>query len=187
MRHNPALIELDLRLNPITKEENDYRLFLIQILPSLRMLDDRGIRDSERQMAITFFDQANHHNKNNGYDMKMNNSRQFAYDSFTNGSINPRVKSVNNIAKRSAGKFPQINLLIIVYRNLKFSMRNIGIQDTDDDSNYHNLMNMHIQDGINGSQNGCENNTYSKKQVRIEEYSPKGFLYLNLKANIFKF
>ena len=39
------------------KEESDYRLYLIQLLPSLRTCDDRAIRDSERQMACAYFEQ----------------------------------------------------------------------------------------------------------------------------------
>ena len=94
LKYNPTLSELDLRLNPITKEENDYRLYLIQLLPSLKICDDRAIRDSERQMAIAYFEQSNP--QSNG---QMNNDQQYQQ----NGAVMSRVKSVTNIAKRSAG------------------------------------------------------------------------------------
>lgn len=90
MKYNTALVELDLRLNPVTKEENDYRLYLINILPSLRVLDDRSIRESERQMAAALYHKIqaeNRHNGKNGMD----------------SAVVSRVKSVSNIAKRSAG------------------------------------------------------------------------------------
>lgn len=38
LRHNANLHDLDLRLNPVTKNEVDYRLFLIHLLPNLRKL-----------------------------------------------------------------------------------------------------------------------------------------------------
>ena len=102
LRYNSSLVELDLRLNPITKEENDYRLFLIHILPSLKTLDDRAIRDSERQMAIAYFEQSSN---GNGLEHKIQQLNH-GYDAFPNGNsaITARVKSVSNIAKRSAGK-----------------------------------------------------------------------------------
>ncbi|PIK48532.1 putative centrosomal protein, partial [Apostichopus japonicus] len=56
LRHNANLHDLDLRLNPVTKNEVDYRLFLIHLLPNLRKLDDRSVRDSERKAAILHFD-----------------------------------------------------------------------------------------------------------------------------------
>ncbi|XP_064641032.1 centrosomal protein of 72 kDa-like isoform X1 [Lineus longissimus] len=55
LRHNQSLTELDLRLNPVTRNEPDYRLFLIHMLPSLRKLDDRSVRDSERKAALVHF------------------------------------------------------------------------------------------------------------------------------------
>ena len=35
--------DLDLRLNPVTKNEPDYRLFLVHMLPSLRKLGKRNL------------------------------------------------------------------------------------------------------------------------------------------------
>ena len=35
--------DLDLRLNPVTKNEPDYRLFLVHMLPSLRKLGKRSL------------------------------------------------------------------------------------------------------------------------------------------------
>lgn len=85
----------------MTKEENDYRLFLIKLLPNLKVLDDRAIRDSEREMASAFLSSPGN---------KVPTSNPGA-SSFENGVANlerdtilARVKSVSNIAKRSAGK-----------------------------------------------------------------------------------
>ena len=55
LHHNKNLKEVDLRLNPVTKSEPDYRLFLIHLLPQLKILDDRNVRDSERRAALSHF------------------------------------------------------------------------------------------------------------------------------------
>ncbi|XP_059167973.1 centrosomal protein of 72 kDa-like isoform X2 [Physella acuta] len=55
LKHNQNLKEIDLRLNPVTRNEPDYRLYLIHMLPNLQKLDDRGVRDRERQAALTHF------------------------------------------------------------------------------------------------------------------------------------
>jgi len=38
LRHNPKILNLDLRLNPVARTEADYRLFVVNILPNLRIL-----------------------------------------------------------------------------------------------------------------------------------------------------
>ncbi|XP_048762502.2 centrosomal protein of 72 kDa-like isoform X1 [Ostrea edulis] len=55
LRFNANLKDLDLRLNPITRTEPDYRLYMIHMLPNLQKLDDRGVRDRERQAALVHF------------------------------------------------------------------------------------------------------------------------------------
>ncbi|KAH9507696.1 Acyl-CoA synthetase member 3, mitochondrial, partial [Bulinus truncatus] len=55
LKHNQNLKEIDLRLNPVTRNEPDYRLYLIHMLPNLQKLDDRGVSDRERQAALTHF------------------------------------------------------------------------------------------------------------------------------------
>lgn len=55
LRNLANLKDLDLRLNPVTKNEADYRLFLVHMIPNLRRLDDRSVRDSERRAAIMHF------------------------------------------------------------------------------------------------------------------------------------
>ncbi|XP_074057023.1 centrosomal protein of 72 kDa [Macrotis lagotis] len=49
------LKDVDLRLNPIAKNEPDYRLFLVYIIPKLRQLDDRLVRESERKASLLHF------------------------------------------------------------------------------------------------------------------------------------
>ncbi|CAD5110691.1 DgyrCDS66 [Dimorphilus gyrociliatus] len=55
LRFNQRLQELDLRLNPVAGSDANYRLFLIHMLPRLRKLDDRPVRDNERRAALMQF------------------------------------------------------------------------------------------------------------------------------------
>ncbi|XP_077159658.1 centrosomal protein of 72 kDa [Paroedura picta] len=50
-----ALQEVDLRLNPVIKNESDYRLFVVHMLPNLRRLDDCPVRDHERKASLLHF------------------------------------------------------------------------------------------------------------------------------------
>ncbi|XP_069460514.1 leucine-rich repeat-containing protein 36 isoform X5 [Ambystoma mexicanum] len=53
--HLPFLKELDLRLNPVTRNEHDYRLTVVHMLENLDTLDDRAVRESERHSAKMLF------------------------------------------------------------------------------------------------------------------------------------
>ncbi|KAM6223352.1 leucine-rich repeat-containing protein 36 [Rhynchocyon petersi] len=53
----PFLRELDLRLNPVVRNDTDYRLFAVYTLQTLEKLDDRAVRDSERKAAKLHFSQ----------------------------------------------------------------------------------------------------------------------------------
>ena len=55
LRQLPNLQDLDLRLNPVARNEPDYRLFVIHMLPNLRRLDDRAVLDGERKAALIHF------------------------------------------------------------------------------------------------------------------------------------
>ncbi|XP_076772429.1 centrosomal protein of 72 kDa isoform X2 [Arvicanthis niloticus] len=49
------LQDVDFRLNPVVKNESDYRLFIVHMLPKLRQLDDRPVRESERKASQLHF------------------------------------------------------------------------------------------------------------------------------------
>ncbi|XP_030014465.1 centrosomal protein of 72 kDa [Sphaeramia orbicularis] len=51
----PALRELDLRLNPLTKSYPDYRPYFVHAMPNLRKLDGCSIRETERKAAVMQF------------------------------------------------------------------------------------------------------------------------------------
>jgi hypothetical protein len=82
---------------------------MIKLLPSLRVLDDRVIRDSEREMAHTFLaTPSTNGRQHNGGSSSESNGVSNGIGTATNleaenNAILARVKSVSNIAKRSAG------------------------------------------------------------------------------------
>ncbi|XP_025243951.1 centrosomal protein of 72 kDa [Theropithecus gelada] len=49
------LVDVDFRLNPVVKVEPDYRLFVVHLLPKLRQLDDRPVRESEQKASRLHF------------------------------------------------------------------------------------------------------------------------------------
>ncbi|KAM4875982.1 centrosomal protein of 72 kDa isoform 4-T4 [Thomomys bottae] len=49
------LQDVDFRLNPVVKNESDYRLFVVHMLPKLQQLDDRPVRESERKASQLHF------------------------------------------------------------------------------------------------------------------------------------
>ncbi|XP_029796981.1 centrosomal protein of 72 kDa [Suricata suricatta] len=49
------LTDVDFRLNPVVKNESEYRLFVVRMLPKLRQLDDRPVRESEQNAARLHF------------------------------------------------------------------------------------------------------------------------------------
>ncbi|KAL1783068.1 centrosomal protein of 72 kDa isoform X3 [Sigmodon hispidus] len=49
------LQDVDFRLNPVVKNESDYRLFVVHMLPKLKQLDDRPVRESERKASQLHF------------------------------------------------------------------------------------------------------------------------------------
>ncbi len=55
LRANGALLELDVRLNPVTTREPHSRLFLVHILPRLRQLNDLSVTAAERGAALVHF------------------------------------------------------------------------------------------------------------------------------------
>ncbi|KAF8570537.1 hypothetical protein P879_05828 [Paragonimus westermani] len=55
LQYNTNLRDLDLRLNPVARVSLDYRLYLTHLLPKLKSLDCRPIRDAERRAALMFF------------------------------------------------------------------------------------------------------------------------------------
>ncbi|XP_019364687.1 PREDICTED: centrosomal protein of 72 kDa isoform X2 [Gavialis gangeticus] len=87
-----TLKEVDLRLNPVIKNESDYRLFVVHMLPNLRRLDDRPVRDSERKASLLHF--ATDH----AYELK--NSSPAARGNEIERPGPARVQYINSMSKK---------------------------------------------------------------------------------------
>ena len=136
------LKELDIRLNPVTKNEPDHRLFLIHMLPSLKKLDDRSVRDSERKAALMHFntDQASEFTDDRLQDDYMTSSERFNV---------PRVELVRNLGPRSALDSDDVLLLDAITRKDDYSRPNFTSGSNSkfpdvEDYPRQDLANMHI-------------------------------------------
>ncbi|XP_044275016.1 centrosomal protein of 72 kDa [Varanus komodoensis] len=87
-----ALKNVDLRLNPVVKNESDYRLFVVHMLPNLRQLDDRFVRDSERKASLLHF------TTNDAY--KFKKPSVLPKETATGRSAHPRAVYIKGISKK---------------------------------------------------------------------------------------
>ncbi|XP_051884671.1 leucine-rich repeat-containing protein 36-like [Pristis pectinata] len=94
LRHLINLKELDIRLNPITRNEENYRQCVIRLLPNLKKLDDRPIRDSERKTAQMHFN-SQEQNGTSELDKTEESDhikKNFTYDKDEQDSMSPTMK-----------------------------------------------------------------------------------------------
>ncbi|CAK8691845.1 unnamed protein product [Clavelina lepadiformis] len=94
LRKNQNLREIDLRLNPVTGNEPDYRLFITHMLPLLRRLDDRPVRDSERKAALLHF------TSNDPLDLVADDEVKSEKFTATTKSRQPRVDYVKTLVQK---------------------------------------------------------------------------------------
>ncbi|GAB1600066.1 centrosomal protein of 72 kDa-like [Argonauta hians] len=110
LKKNQNLLELDLRLNPVTRNDPDYRLYLIHLLPNLQKLDDRCIRDRERHSAHLHFSE-----ESSGFATELelrqegniNNNRAHYVKSLTCGKVFSEDIGILDILDPTQTKFPQ--------------------------------------------------------------------------------
>ena len=55
LAHNQALRDVDVRLNPASAHDPEYRLFLVHLLPNLVRLDDHDVTAAERTASLHYF------------------------------------------------------------------------------------------------------------------------------------
>ncbi|TSK20183.1 Centrosomal protein of 72 kDa [Bagarius yarrelli] len=84
------LKSLDLRLNPVVKEDPYYRLYLIQAISKLCKLDDCVVRDRERKASLM------HLSAESGLKSSQKSS-PLSTTEMRNGSSNSRIASVNKM------------------------------------------------------------------------------------------
>ncbi|KAI6656006.1 CEP72 [Oopsacas minuta] len=94
LRSNKQLREIDIRLNPVTKAEPDFRLFLVYMLPQLRKLDDRGVYEQERAAALLHFSSDQAHNFS--FNSPDENDMSYELKNASEYHTHPRVKMVQN-------------------------------------------------------------------------------------------
>ncbi|XP_070586172.1 centrosomal protein of 72 kDa isoform X2 [Erythrolamprus reginae] len=90
--HNlTALQVVDFRLNPVVKNESDYRLFVVHMLPNLKQLDDCPVTESDRKASLLRF-------TFHAYTFKKPEvlGKQIKPSSF----IHPRVEYINSMSKK---------------------------------------------------------------------------------------
>ncbi|XP_078400286.1 centrosomal protein of 72 kDa-like [Cetorhinus maximus] len=94
LHHLINLKELDLRLNPVTRNEENYRLYVIQLLPNLKKLDDRPVRDSERKAAQIQFSSREQKETSDldREEERIHVKKNFAYDKDEQNSVRSSVK-----------------------------------------------------------------------------------------------
>ncbi|KAM6451668.1 centrosomal protein of 72 kDa [Liasis olivaceus] len=87
-----ALQDVDLRLNPVVKNESDYRLFVVHMLHKLRRLDDCPVRESERKASLLHF--------TSDHAYKFKKSSILARGIEPGRSVLPRVEYINSMSKK---------------------------------------------------------------------------------------
>ncbi|KAG7242090.1 hypothetical protein INR49_024136 [Caranx melampygus] len=104
-----ALRELDLRLNPLTKNYPNYRLYVVHAMPNLRKLDSCPVRDTERKAAIMqFSSDLQPQKKSSGLNMAKEDKR----------SSGQRLAVIDRLTKRlSLGTDPDDIILNFVTMN----------------------------------------------------------------------
>ncbi|XP_067326246.1 centrosomal protein of 72 kDa isoform X3 [Anolis sagrei] len=130
-----ALKDVDLRLNPVVKNESDYRLFVIHMLPNLRQLDDRPVRDSERKASLLHFttDDA----------CKFKKPALTAKKPEVGRSLHPRAEYINVMSKKclvmDEDDEAVLNLIAKCEWDLHKPRRLTGSSQTNPDVKFHDL------------------------------------------------
>ena len=131
-------------------------------MPSLKLVDDRAIRDSERQMAASLFEQKlviSSPLLPSSVDSKIKNTQNCS------SAISARVKSVSNIAKRSA-----------------------GMSDNEecgaDLGSYNNVISLRFEHNNNNNQSKTNEENYNKPDAKAEEYSPRALKELGIRESL---
>ncbi|XP_026534146.1 centrosomal protein of 72 kDa [Notechis scutatus] len=91
--HNlTALQVVDFRLNPVVKNESDYRLFVVHMLPNLKQLDDCPVTESDRKASLLHF--------TSDYAYTFKKSAVLAKRIKPSRFIHPRVEYINSMSKK---------------------------------------------------------------------------------------
>ncbi|XP_066484804.1 centrosomal protein of 72 kDa isoform X5 [Tiliqua scincoides] len=152
-----ALKDVDLRLNPVVKNESDYRLFVVHMLPNLRRLDDRPVRDSERKASLLHF------TTDHAYELKK--SSFVAKAAEPGSSSHPRVAYISSMSKKCIVMDDDDEAVLNLIANCEWDLRNspgvTGSTQRNPSVEFHSLNKMN------------EAVVYSEKKTRCNQKEPE--------------
>ncbi|XP_053117363.1 centrosomal protein of 72 kDa isoform X7 [Hemicordylus capensis] len=130
-----TLKDVDLRLNPVVKNESDYRLFVVHMLPNLRQLDNRPVRDSERKASLLHF------TTDHAYELK--NSSVIPKGTETGRCIQPRAEYINSMSRKCSVMDEDDESVLNLIAKCEWDLRNplgvTGSTKRDPAVEFHNL------------------------------------------------
>ncbi|KAM9165347.1 centrosomal protein of 72 kDa isoform 4-T4 [Pangshura tecta] len=140
-----ALKEVDLRLNPVLKNESDYRLFVVHMLPNLRRLDDRPVRDSERKASLLHF------TTDHAFELK--DSSPTAKVNEIERSGQPRIAYINSMSRKCSVMDEEdeavLNLITKCEWDLSKPLGITGSAKKDSEVEFHSLQSIRsIEDNV---------------------------------------
>ncbi|XP_067425944.1 centrosomal protein of 72 kDa [Emydura macquarii macquarii] len=140
-----ALKDVDFRLNPVVKNESDYRLFVVHMLPNLRRLDDRPVRESERKASLLHF------TTDHAFELK--DSSPTAKVNEIERSGKPRIAYINSMSKKCSVLDEEdeavLNLITKCEWDLSKPLGITGSAKKDPEVEFHSLQSIrNIEDNV---------------------------------------
>ncbi|XP_032621439.1 centrosomal protein of 72 kDa isoform X1 [Chelonoidis abingdonii] len=140
-----ALKDVDLRLNPVVKNESDYRLFVVHMLPNLRRLDDRPVRESERKASLLHF------TTDHAFELK--DSSPTAKVNEIERSGQPRIAYINSMSRKCSVMDEEdeavLNLITKCEWDLSKPLGITGSAKKDPEVEFHSLQSIrNIEDNV---------------------------------------
>ncbi|XP_062925803.1 centrosomal protein of 72 kDa isoform X2 [Mobula hypostoma] len=170
------LKELDLRLNPVSKNESDYRLFVVHLLPNLRRLDDRPVRDSERKAALMHFSTNQAHEFHEYPAQEAENVR----------SRHPRAEFVGSLAKKYSELDKDdeavLNLIAKSDWDMNVPARTTRSVKNNPEAKLHNMQGLHEIDNARIQESAARNTSQATKSRPVS--IPKGVMNSQRKSSV---
>ncbi|XP_059800898.1 centrosomal protein of 72 kDa [Hypanus sabinus] len=176
LRNLTNLKELDLRLNPVTKNESDYRHFVVHLLPNLRRLDDRPVKDSERKAALMHFSTNQAHEFHEYPAQEAENVRP----------RHPRAEFVGSLAKKYSelDKDDEAVLNLIAKSNwdMNIPARITGSVKNNPEAELHKMQGLHEIDNARIQESTARNTSQATKSWPVT--IPKGVMNSQRKSSV---
>nr|XP_004666172.2 centrosomal protein of 72 kDa isoform X1 [Jaculus jaculus] len=108
------LQDVDLRLNPVVKNDSEYRLFVVYLLPNLRQLDDRPVRESERKASQLHFASGD----------SLDSSESFPATLTTGRQLSSRARSADALASKRLAMDADDEAVLNLIAECEWDLRN---------------------------------------------------------------